>query len=59
MCHDGSSPRTEALQRSRVRANSSLSCYTDGAYGIGKYMVNRLNMKGMESIEKTKLARIN
>ena len=39
--------------------NASLSCHVDGAYGIGKYMANRLNMKGMERIEKTKLARIN
>jgi len=59
MCHDGSSPRTEARERSMVRANTSLSGYPDGAQGIGKYFVNRLNMKGMERIEKTKLARIN
>ena len=42
-----------------VRGNTSLSFYTDGAYGIGKYRVNRLNIKGREIIEKTKLARIN
>jgi hypothetical protein len=29
------------------------------AYGIEKYLVNRLNIKGIERIEKTKLARIN
>jgi hypothetical protein len=29
------------------------------AYGIGKYLVKRLNMRGTERIEKTKLARIN
>jgi hypothetical protein len=29
------------------------------AYGIGKYLVNRLNIKGIERMEKTKLARIN
>ncbi len=38
----------------KVRTND-----TEGVYGIGKYRVNRLNIKGMESIEKTKLARIN
>jgi hypothetical protein len=42
-----------------VRANTSLSFYADGAYGIGKTRVNRLDIKGMEIIEKTKLARIN
>jgi hypothetical protein len=47
------------LQRSMVRANTSLSFYADGAYGIGKTRVNRLDIKGMEIIEKTKLARIN
>jgi hypothetical protein len=29
------------------------------AYGIGKYLVKRLNMRGIERMEKTKLARIN
>jgi len=29
------------------------------AYGIGKYLVKRLNMNGTERIEKTKLARMN
>jgi hypothetical protein len=58
-CHDGSSPRTEVRQWGRVRANTSLSFTLEGAYGIGKYRVNRLNIKGMESIEKIKLARIN
>ena len=29
------------------------------AYGIGKYLVNRLNIKGMERMEKAKLARMN
>jgi hypothetical protein len=29
------------------------------AYGIGKHRVKRLNIKGIERIEKTKLARIN
>ena len=29
------------------------------AYGIGKYLVNRLNIKGMERMEKTKLDRMN
>jgi len=43
-------------ERSRLKVRTN---YTDGAYGIGKYIVNRLNIKGMESIEKTKLARIN
>ncbi len=28
-------------------------------YGIGKYLVNRLNIKGMEITEKMKLDRIN
>jgi hypothetical protein len=36
-----------------------LSGDPEGAQGIGKYRVNRLNMKGMERMEKTKLARIN
>jgi len=29
------------------------------AYGIGKYLVKKLNIRGTERIEKTKLARIN
>ena len=55
----GSSPRTEVLQRRMARAKASLSRDAFGAYGIGKYMVNRLNIAGMEIMEKTKLARIN
>jgi len=42
----------------RIRNGASRKPYSY-VYGIGKYLVNRVNIRGIEKIEKTKLARIN